>query len=90
MCCSFIFQQYEEIQFSILVTAYMEKNQPLFYKIKSHFCDTNCNTGTLILVPGLYICQDLAVYELRVRGATRLWVRLGRTDCCERNKTQEI
>ena len=49
-----------------------------------------CNTGTLLLVPGLYICQDLAVDELRVRGATRLWVRLGRTDCGERNNTQEI
>ena len=49
-----------------------------------------CNTGTLILVHGLYICQDLAVDEPRVRGATRLWVRLGRTDCGERNNTQEI
>ena len=49
-----------------------------------------CNTGALLLVPWGCICQDLAVDELRVRGATRLWVRLGRTDCGERNNTQEI
>ena len=37
--------------------------------------DEYCNTGALLLVPWGCICQDLAVVELRVRGATRLWVR---------------
>ena len=55
-----------------------------------NYANKYCNTGALLLVPWRCVCQDLAVDELRVRGATSLLVRLGRTNCGERNSTQEI
>ena len=64
--------------------------QDRYYVPVSDLANINCNSGAVFLVPCCCICQDLAVDELRIRGATSLLGRLGRTDCVERNNTQEI